>query len=167
MKNSQKGFVLPIFLAIIALLVIGGGVYVYENKKAEVPVIVDTGTQPPNQNQQKTNTQTTSPLPTPNPSPSSNLKQTLVKKTDSQSLISITEAHLKAVRQTLPGAELFEVSSFIPFKTKVVPDTNAVDLLIVKSYFVTTVDNVSFVEASEQFQNGKRTDYSTSTKGFI
>jgi len=40
------------------LLVVGGGVYVYQNKKAEVPAIIDTGTQPINQNQQQTNTQT-------------------------------------------------------------------------------------------------------------
>ena len=45
MKNSQKGFVVPLLIAIIAVLVIGGGVYVYEkNKKTETPV-VDTGTQ--------------------------------------------------------------------------------------------------------------------------
>ena len=37
MKNSQKGFIVPALLVIIALLVIGGGVYVYENKKVEVP----------------------------------------------------------------------------------------------------------------------------------
>ena len=53
MKNSQKGFVVPVLIAIIALLVIGGGVYIYKNKKAEVPAIVDNGTQP-------TNTQTPS-----------------------------------------------------------------------------------------------------------
>jgi hypothetical protein len=45
MKNSQKGFVVPLLIGIIALLVIGGGVYIYENKKAEVPVVVDTGLQ--------------------------------------------------------------------------------------------------------------------------
>ena len=37
MKNLQKGFVVPLLLGIIALLVIGGGVYIYQNKKAEVP----------------------------------------------------------------------------------------------------------------------------------
>ncbi|MEI6304944.1 MAG: hypothetical protein WCP09_02935 [Candidatus Taylorbacteria bacterium] len=44
MKNSQKGFVMPLLIAVIALLVIGG-VYVYENKKAVTPVVVDTGLQ--------------------------------------------------------------------------------------------------------------------------
>ena len=58
MKNLQKGFIVPVLVAIIALLVIGGGVYVYESKKAEVPAVVETGTQPVNQNQQQTNTQT-------------------------------------------------------------------------------------------------------------
>jgi hypothetical protein len=58
MKNSQKGFIVPVLLVIIALLVVGGGVYIYENKKVEIPAVVDTGTQPTNQNQQQTNTQT-------------------------------------------------------------------------------------------------------------
>lgn len=34
MMNKQKGFVIPIVVAIIALLVLGGGTYVYVNKKA-------------------------------------------------------------------------------------------------------------------------------------
>ena len=34
-KNLQKGFVVPILIAIIALLVLGGGVYFYTNKRIE------------------------------------------------------------------------------------------------------------------------------------
>ena len=54
MKNSQKGFIVPVLLAIIALLVIGSGVYVYENKKSETPPTIDNNieTQSPIQNQQ-------------------------------------------------------------------------------------------------------------------
>lgn len=37
MKNSQKGFVTPLLIGIIAILVIGGGIYIYNNKKAEKP----------------------------------------------------------------------------------------------------------------------------------
>ena len=37
--NSQKGFVIPLIIAIVAILAIGGGVYVYENKKVEAPAI--------------------------------------------------------------------------------------------------------------------------------
>lgn len=52
MKNSQyirraqyeKGFIVPLLLVIIAVLVIGGGVYIYNNKKVEAPV-TNTGTQ--------------------------------------------------------------------------------------------------------------------------
>jgi len=51
MNNLQKGFVVPLLIGIIALLVIGGGVYIYENKKIEVPT-VDTAVTQPNQNQQ-------------------------------------------------------------------------------------------------------------------
>lgn len=56
MENLQKGFIAPVLLVIIALLVIGGGVYVYENRKVEAPAVVDTETQ--QSNQQETNTQT-------------------------------------------------------------------------------------------------------------
>lgn len=50
MKNLQKGFIVSAFIAVIALLVIGGGVYVYENKKVEVPVSnVNTDVQATNQ----------------------------------------------------------------------------------------------------------------------
>lgn len=49
MKNLQKGFIAPVLLVIIALLVVGGGVYIYKNNKPET--VVDTGTQ-------QTNTQT-------------------------------------------------------------------------------------------------------------
>ena len=64
MKNSQKGFIVPLLLVIIAVLVVGGGVYVYENKKAEVPAVVDTGTQ-------QTNTQTPPVINTPTNTPPS------------------------------------------------------------------------------------------------
>lgn len=40
MKNLQKGFVIPLAITIVALLLIGSGVYFYTNKKvAEAPVI--------------------------------------------------------------------------------------------------------------------------------
>ncbi len=51
MKNSQKGFVVPVILVVIALFVVGGGVYVYSNKKAEAPAVIDTGAQPANDSQ--------------------------------------------------------------------------------------------------------------------
>ena len=88
MQNSQKGFVVPILLVIITLLVIGGGVYVYQNKKTEIPVVVDTETPPSNQNQQKTNTQTPTPLPTPNPSPNSPSTKTPSLSNGCENLIS-------------------------------------------------------------------------------
>src|SRR3989344_4348691 len=72
MKNSKKGFIVPVLLVIIALLVVGGGVYIYENKKAEVPAVVDTGTQQSNQNPQQTNTQTPPVTTQPVSQPSTN-----------------------------------------------------------------------------------------------
>lgn len=46
MKNSQKGFVVPL-LIVIAVLVIGGGVYLYKSKEIEPPVpVVDREVQP-------------------------------------------------------------------------------------------------------------------------
>lgn len=58
MQNNQKGFIAPILLAIIALLVIGGGAYIYQNKKVEVSVPIDVETQQINQIGQQTNIQT-------------------------------------------------------------------------------------------------------------
>jgi hypothetical protein len=59
MKNSQKGFIVPLVIAIIALLAIGGGVYLYKNKKSETPILpISTDVQTINQPQQQTNTQT-------------------------------------------------------------------------------------------------------------
>ena len=72
MKNSQKGFVVPLLIGIIALLVIAGGVYVYENNKAKAPVVVDTGLQQIDQVQPQTNTQNipaTAQQKTPNTTP--------------------------------------------------------------------------------------------------
>ena len=46
MKN-QKGFIVPLLLGIIAVLVIGGGVYIYQTQKAQAPA-VDTGAQQTN-----------------------------------------------------------------------------------------------------------------------
>jgi hypothetical protein len=39
--NSQKGFVVPLTIAIVALLAIGGVVFVTTNKKLEAPAVVD------------------------------------------------------------------------------------------------------------------------------
>ena len=41
MKNNQKGYIVPLLIVIIAALVIGGGVYLYESKKVEVPVVAN------------------------------------------------------------------------------------------------------------------------------
>ncbi len=57
MKNSQqKGFVIPLIIAIITILTISGGIYVYQNKKTETSSVVKKETQQSNQVQQQTNT---------------------------------------------------------------------------------------------------------------
>ncbi len=43
MKNHQKGFSIPLLIAIIAILAIGSGAYVYENKKIESPTTAAVG----------------------------------------------------------------------------------------------------------------------------
>jgi len=46
MKNSQKGFAMPVILILVALLVIGGGAYVYmQNKQANQPATPSSPTQ--------------------------------------------------------------------------------------------------------------------------
>ena len=57
MKNSQKGFVLPLLLVIIAVLLVGGGAYVYtQQKPASEPAVVDQNTQPKQSTTLSTNT---------------------------------------------------------------------------------------------------------------
>jgi hypothetical protein len=58
MKNN-KGFIVPVLLAIIAVLVVGGGVYVYNDKKSEAPVL-PVGEEFQVTDQIQTNTQTES-----------------------------------------------------------------------------------------------------------
>ncbi len=54
MKKYQQGFIVPALIAVIALLVIGGGVYVYKTKKVETPTLTDVQIQQSNQTQQPT-----------------------------------------------------------------------------------------------------------------
>lgn len=43
MKNNlyRKGFIVPVLLGVIALLIIGGGAYLYKTKKVDAPVVVN------------------------------------------------------------------------------------------------------------------------------
>lgn len=58
MKSSQKGFVIPLLIAISIILVIGGSAYVRKNKKAEISAAPDTGTQQANIQTQSVGTET-------------------------------------------------------------------------------------------------------------
>ncbi len=51
MKNPQRSFIVSVLLIMIALLVIGGGVYIYKNKKTQAPLEANSETQQSNQNQ--------------------------------------------------------------------------------------------------------------------
>ncbi len=106
MKNSKKGFIIPLLLVIIAVLVVGGGVYVYKNKKAEVPAIVDTGAQPVNQNQQQTNTQTP-PVSTKKNAPDNPSSNTTEKITSTEPFITILSPN---------GGEVYKAGDSITIK---------------------------------------------------
>jgi hypothetical protein len=56
--NNQKGFIVPLLIAIIAVLLIGGGVYIYSNEKVEAPIVVDTNVPTQATSTQATSTQT-------------------------------------------------------------------------------------------------------------
>jgi hypothetical protein len=45
MKNTQRGFIVPLVIIIIAVLAVGGGTYVYTKNKESADVIVDTNIQ--------------------------------------------------------------------------------------------------------------------------
>ena len=40
--NNQKGFVIPLVIAIVAILAVGGTVYLAEHKELEAPIVIDT-----------------------------------------------------------------------------------------------------------------------------
>jgi hypothetical protein len=42
MKNSQKGFLVPLVLAVIAVIAIGASIYTYNNKEVTTPATLDT-----------------------------------------------------------------------------------------------------------------------------
>ena len=59
MKNSHKGFIVPLLLAIIAVLLIGGAVYVYQNNQPATPS-ANFGTQATSTTQTNKTTDTSS-----------------------------------------------------------------------------------------------------------
>lgn len=77
MKNSQKGFVIPLLISIIVVLIIGGGIYISTIKKSEAPVLPPvTDVQTTSQVQQQTNVVTN----VPNNTPSQNQSVALTKQ---------------------------------------------------------------------------------------
>lgn len=61
MKNLQKGSAVLFLISVIALLIIGGGIYIYENKKIETPLVSNTNTPSSNKTQQTDNQIPTTP----------------------------------------------------------------------------------------------------------
>ena len=60
MKNQQRGFIVPLLLAIIAILLVGGGIYVYtQNKQPAQAVTESPSVQPTTLVQEQTQTTTT------------------------------------------------------------------------------------------------------------
>ncbi len=54
--TTNKGFIVPLLLGLIALLVAGGGVYIYQNKEAKTPASIDTKVEQSIQTDQEENT---------------------------------------------------------------------------------------------------------------
>ncbi len=64
MKNNQKGFAIPIIIAAVAVLVLGGGMYIYTSNKVETPVnIPDVISNVPAPTRQDTIATSTLPVP--------------------------------------------------------------------------------------------------------
>jgi hypothetical protein len=134
MKNSQKGFVVPLLIVIIALLVIGGGVYVYENKKVGTPVVIDNATQQSDQVQQ-TNTQ--------NPSVSNPKNTPIIKTIPTSNPVSVRSS----ITVSSPnGGENYIAGNVITVKwtSNNVPTTNVANVSLVREdgeYSGVTVDS--------------------------
>ncbi|MEI6490498.1 MAG: hypothetical protein WCO16_01905 [bacterium] len=71
--KKQKGFIVPILIAIVTILIIGGGVYVYQNNKTSESQLVDNQLQSNSQDQKKDNQTSDQNLPAPTPSVSASI----------------------------------------------------------------------------------------------
>jgi len=63
MKNTQKGFIVPLLLGIIVLLIAGGGIYYYNSKKTETPTTAQHITQQNSPVEQPQGVKNTTPTP--------------------------------------------------------------------------------------------------------
>jgi hypothetical protein len=64
MKTTQKGFIAPLILIIIAIVILGGGAYVYTQQKQANPLATENVTLPQATSTAPTTNQTTSPAQT-------------------------------------------------------------------------------------------------------
>ncbi len=108
MKNSKKGFApVVILIIVVAVLFVGGGIYVYESKKSEVPVVVDTETSQTNQVKETT---------TQNPS----VNNTQQNSQSSEAAITYASANLSATPATglVPLTVNFEGQIKVPYNER-------------------------------------------------
>ena len=109
MKNLQRGFVVPLVVFIIAVLAIGGGVYVYESKKTDVPAAVSTYVQqseqiePTNSQKPTPSTQPKKPIVSvkPSVSPASNFKNVTVGLSINPTVVLLPDALVDGSTQYL------------------------------------------------------------------
>lgn len=99
MKDLQRGFIVPVLLVIIAALVVGGGFYIFKNKKAQTPFITNIETPTTSQDQQ-TNTQ---PSPASQQAPQTNT-QPLQKQSNSDNQVSI---QTKSITPSYENKEIY------------------------------------------------------------
>jgi len=131
MKNSQKGFVVPLLVAIIAVLVIGGGVYVYENKKVEIPAVVDSAIQQSNQIQQ---TDTQNSIVT-------DQQNNLVTKTSSATNQVVAKPSITVISPN--GQEIWQEGKVYPIKwsAKNIPGNQTIRLVDANNSVIRVIDS--------------------------
>jgi hypothetical protein len=109
MKNTQKGFVVPL-VTILALLLVGGGVYFYKSKKLEPPIKVeDTEAESSVQQNAPIVNDSKKPSQDPIPKPVITTKQGV-----SQAPKNIPKSHnafgfdlIKSIKKDEPGKNIF------------------------------------------------------------
>lgn len=130
MKNSYKGFVVPLLIVIVALA-IGGSIYIYKNKLNEVPVIEEVVSQQTNTDNLKQISQNQTPVK---------------KSTNSVSQNTSTKAATTQVCTSKiqpQESQSSEYASLVQhgwtFKTAILSDFNCngkQDVLVVSSYSI-------------------------------
>ena len=158
MKNSQKGFVVPL-LIVIALIVIGSGVYLYKTKKVETPVVTNTGTQ--------------ESIPAPTVTTPETIVKDVQKTNTSAPVVNQTQTTKTTGTVTDPWTALnklntalknSDIAGYNSISYKSVPSSMAAQFSKMAPFLYSQSSNLNETDFINKWQDDKQAIYSTAPK---